>query len=153
MKAVLAAAAIALAGPAAFAQATWQPVMPALGIGSATCFDPDEPAGIVCGALLCDRSALSFGFMGLEMGQAPSLRVGTIEVDGVPAERQMHSRLLAGVLLQVLTPITPVDPLYRRLASGNKVRITVGDPLKSYDFDLDGAATEFPRVADACLGR
>lgn len=124
--------------------------MPALGSGAATCFDPDIPGDVFCGALLCDRFVLSFGVMGYDQGDAGPPLYAVIEVDGIAETRRMESRLLAGVLLQILTPISASDKLYLRLISGKKLRIAMGAPLQVFEYTLDGAGEIFPDVAAAC---
>ena len=150
MKTLLAAACLATALTPAFGADRWQAVMPALGKGAATCFDPDIPGDVYCAALLCDRHTLSFGVMGYDKGEAGPAMDAIIDIDGVAETRRMESRMLAGVLLQILTPVSASDALYQRLISGKRLRISMGSPVRTFEYTLDGAAQTFPPVAAAC---
>ena len=150
MRTLLAAACLATALTPAFGADRWQAVLPALGKGAATCFDPDIPGDVYCAALLCDRHTLSFGVMGYDKGEAGPAMDALIDIDGVAETRRMESRMLAGVLLQILTPISPSDALYQRLISGKRLRISMGSPVRTFEYTLDGADDVLPPVSTAC---
>ena len=159
MRTLLAAACLATALTPAFGADRWQAVMPALGNGAATCFDPEVPADQVCGALLCHKFVLNFGIMQMDDAE-PRVPMDTsdsappmdalIDIDGVVETRRMRSQHLAGVLLLVLTPISSSDELFKRLVTGKRLRISMGSPTQDFEFTLDGAAEAFPSVVAAC---
>lgn len=147
MRLLAAAAALAVLPAAAQDISRWGPAAEHLGVGAAICTQ-DVP--IVCAAVLCRESELSFGLMGVEYeSTTPSLEVG-VEIDDRMFRREMQGSELEDEVLFISAPVTVDDPLWARLRAGETLMFHDREGEDAREFSLRGSAAELDRVASAC---